>query len=64
MKYKKVFTSLLFASFLLTITTSCTGGVSRSSSSSSDGNCQFPDDRAADGSRCGDRAASVRPGGN
>lgn len=25
--------------------------------------CRFPDDRASDGSRCGRRAASVRPGG-
>jgi hypothetical protein len=25
--------------------------------------CQDPDDRAADGSRCGNRAASVRPSG-
>jgi len=28
------------------------------------GNCNVPSDRAADGSRCGDRAASERPGGN
>lgn len=27
------------------------------------GQCDYPDDRARDGSRCGDRAASVRPGG-
>lgn len=27
------------------------------------GPCMYPDDIAADGSRCGDRAASVRPGG-
>jgi CRISPR/Cas system-associated endoribonuclease Cas2 len=27
------------------------------------GPCDYPDDIAADGSRCGDRAASVRPGG-
>ena len=27
------------------------------------GPCNYPDDRARDGSRCGDRAASVRPGG-
>lgn len=27
------------------------------------GNCNYPDDIAADGSRCGGRAASVRPGG-
>jgi hypothetical protein len=41
------------------IITSCSGGTS-----SSAGNCQNPDDIAADGSRCGNRAASVRPGGN
>lgn len=29
----------------------------------SSGPCDYPDDRARDGSRCGDRAASVRPGG-
>ena len=40
---------------------SCTGGTSSNSTSD---NCQFPDDRASDGSRCGGRAASVRPGGN
>ena len=27
------------------------------------GPCKVPSDRAADGSRCGDRAASERPGG-
>lgn len=27
------------------------------------GNCTYPSDQAADGSRCGDRASSVRPGG-
>ncbi|QJT80872.1 transmembrane anchored protein [Kosakonia sp. MUSA4] len=27
------------------------------------GNCQSPDDRAADGSRCGGRSADSRPGG-
>ena len=32
-------------------------------SSWSSGPCDYPDDRAKDGSRCGDRAASVRPGG-
>ena len=31
--------------------------------SCSSGQCDYPDDRARDGSRCGDRAASVRPGG-
>jgi hypothetical protein len=29
----------------------------------SSGRCVFPDDRASDGSRCGARASSVRPGG-
>jgi hypothetical protein len=29
----------------------------------SSGPCNSPDDRASDGSRCGGRAASVRPGG-
>ncbi|MDD1414167.1 transmembrane anchored protein [Dolichospermum sp. ST_con] len=55
-----VLTGKLFA-LLLTglIITSCSEGTS-----SSTGNCQNPDDRAADGSRCGNRAASVRPGGN
>lgn len=28
------------------------------------GNCNVPSDKASDGSRCGDRAASERPGGN
>lgn len=28
------------------------------------GNCQHPDDTAADGSRCGGRSADSRPGGN
>ena len=31
--------------------------------SCSSGPCDYPDDRARDGSRCGDRAASIRPGG-
>lgn len=35
----------------------CGGG------SNSSGNCNLPTDRAADGTLCGDRAASVRPGG-
>lgn len=39
--------------------TSGSGGTSRNTS----GRCNSPDDRAADGSRCGARAASVRPGG-
>ena len=28
------------------------------------GPCNVPSDTASDGSRCGDRAASERPGGN
>ncbi|MBU6344782.1 MAG: transmembrane anchored protein [Cyanobacteria bacterium REEB494] len=39
--------------------TSCSGGTSRNTS----GLCDSPSDTAADGSRCGGRAASVRPGG-
>lgn len=27
------------------------------------GNCTYTTDRASDGSRCGDRASTVRPGG-
>ena len=27
------------------------------------GPCTYPTDRAADGSKCGDRASTVRPGG-
>ena len=44
-----LFTFSIFCFFSLT---SCTRG-----------QCDYPDDRARDGSRCGDRAASVRPGG-
>lgn len=49
-----------FISYILIagVLVSCTGGTS------SNGNCQTPDDIAADGSRCGGRAASARPGGN
>ena len=36
-------------------------GGSYAGASSYSGNCLTPDDRAADGSRCGARAASVRP---
>ncbi|MFM6341718.1 MAG: hypothetical protein ACKPGP_13800 [Dolichospermum sp.] len=57
--------------------TSCSGGTSSNTSgggtssntsgggtsSNTSGRCNSPDDRAADGSRCGGRAASVRPGG-
>ena len=39
---------------------SCSGNTSSNGS----GNCDNPDDIAADGSRCGGRAASVRPGGD
>jgi len=27
------------------------------------GPCTYPTDRAADGSKCGDRASTIRPGG-
>ena len=55
----KKYIGYLFSYILLTgVLVSCTG------STSSNGNCQNPDDIAADGSRCGGRAASVRPGGN
>ncbi|MFM5887026.1 MAG: hypothetical protein ACKOQS_01840, partial [Dolichospermum sp.] len=59
--------------------TSCSGGTSSNTSgsggtssntsgsggtsSNTSGRCNSPDDKAADGSRCGGRAASVRPGG-
>ena len=33
------------------------------SSCSSRGSCDYPDDRAKDGSRCGARSAQSRPGG-
>ena len=33
------------------------------SSGTSAGNCDYPWQTAKDGSRCGNRAASVRPGG-
>lgn len=33
------------------------------SSGASAGNCDYPWQTAKDGSRCGNRAASVRPGG-
>jgi hypothetical protein len=33
------------------------------SSAAMAGPCIFPSDRAADGSRCGDRASTIRPGG-
>ena len=56
MLIKKIF--FFTCIFTATILTSCEGG------SSSNAGCQNPDDRASDGSRCGGRAASVRPGGN
>ena len=39
------------------------GRTGRASGSSGSGNCNLPTDRASDGSLCGNRAASVRPGG-
>ena len=47
----------LICVFTAIVLTSCEGG------SSSNG-CQNTDDRASDESRCGERSASVRPGGN
>jgi hypothetical protein len=40
-----------------------TAFLGRNLSSKGYGNCRYPDDLASDGSRCGGRAASVRPGG-
>ena len=57
MSLEKSTIRFLICVFTAIILTSCEGG------SSSNG-CQNPDDRASDGSRCGGRAASVRPGGN
>ncbi len=37
--------------------------VSLAASAAQAGNCTYPTDIAADGSRCGDRASTVRPGG-
>jgi hypothetical protein len=49
---------------------SCSGNASSRSNgsggsggSSASGRCQNPDDRASDGSRCGGRSSSSRPGG-
>ena len=47
--YLIYFILLIFSIFMLS---GCGGGP-----------CDYPDDRARDGSRCGNRAASVRPGG-
>ncbi len=57
-----IFSTCKLVGIILTglIVTSCGGGTS----SNTAGNCQNPNDRASDGSRCGGRAASVRPGGN
>ena len=44
-------------------TSTPSSGSSGGSSSSASGPCQFPDDIADNGTRCGDRAASERPGG-
>ncbi len=46
-----------------TAPSSSNGRTGRSSGSSGSGNCNLSTDRASDGSLCGDRAASVRPGG-
>ncbi|MBU6344783.1 MAG: transmembrane anchored protein [Cyanobacteria bacterium REEB494] len=42
---------------------SYSGGSASRNTSSRSGRCNYPSDRAANGSRCGGRAASVRPGG-
>jgi hypothetical protein len=49
--------------FLKPLTTIVFTFVLTSSLSACSGNCDYPTDRAKDGSICGDRAASVRPGG-
>ena len=49
--------------FLKLLTTIIFIFVLTSSLSACSGNCDYPTDRAKDGSICGDRAASVRPGG-
>ncbi|MEN9519184.1 MAG: hypothetical protein RLZZ381_1772 [Cyanobacteriota bacterium] len=58
MSTRKSIICLLTCIFVAAILTSCTG------ESSSNEQCRYPDDLASDGSRCGDRAASVRPGGD
>lgn len=46
--------SILVVAMVLVVTVMSTVAFAR---------CDSPDDRAADGSRCGGRAASERPGG-
>jgi hypothetical protein len=58
-KYSCILFSGLFISIAL-LTASCDGFASGRTSSSSSGRCQVPSDTAADGSRCGNRAASTR----
>ncbi|WP_010179603.1 hypothetical protein [Glaciecola sp. HTCC2999] len=43
---------ILFLLIIVSLLPGCSGG-----------NCDYPDDRAKDGSRCGARAASLKPGG-
>ena len=45
--------TLMLAALLAAVSTSAIAGP-----------CNVPSDRASDGSRCGDRAASEKPGGN
>lgn len=44
--------NILFLIIIISLLSGCSGG-----------NCDYPDDRAKDGSRCGDRASSIKPGG-
>ncbi|MFD0987699.1 hypothetical protein [Methyloligella solikamskensis] len=50
--------TLIFAALLAALSATAI------STSAIAGPCNVPSDRASDGSRCGDRAASERPGGN
>ncbi len=55
------FTSNSYSSFNSSTSSGSSGTSISSRNSESSGNCKSPDDRAADGSRCGGRAASLRP---
>lgn len=52
-KHRIIFSGLMISVAFFAV--SCEGLAS--------GRCQSPSDTAADGSRCGDRSSSVRPGG-
>ena len=51
-------------SLLITVLLLTTFAATLSLQSCHGGPCHEPSDRASDGSRCGDRAASERPGGS